>query len=260
MKRIWLLATLIIVSLLFAWCNNVIENQEINVEENNQVNEQQNDTVLKLQDRTFAENDNESLATTDQIEKKVDIDVNLDWITTSEREFYDENDSRSKKLAWITSEIKKDYPNLFNDRREYLIHFYNNEQTQWFVRFVHTINCWFKNGKNRIIQTDKNILCFYENGKIANIIYGNINWQVDEQNLIERVEKFENKYTQEKKQLSEDEEFADETIEYSYYYGADKLQYTYNLFFYEWPEDSRVMNNSRWTEYFIDENWNAIVK
>ena len=218
------------------------------------------DMVLKLQDLSSNENIDGSLEleTKDRIEKNVDIAINLNWIATEEREYYDENDSWSKKLAWITNEIKKDYPNLLNDRREYLVHFYNDERTQWYVRFLHTINCWFKNGKNRIIQTNKSILCFYLDWKITQIVYWNIDWLVNEQDLIERVEKFENKYTQEKKQLSENEEFADETIQYTYYYGADKLLYTYNLFFYEWPEDSRVMNNSWWTEYFIDNNWNVI--
>ncbi len=127
----------------------------------------ENDTVLKLQDRTFVENNDESLATTDQIEKNVDISVNLNWITTEEREFYDENDAWSQQLKWIVDEIKTDYPNIFDERREYLIHFYDKNRTVWVVRFMHTINCWFEIWKNRIIQTNKSIICMYENGKIT---------------------------------------------------------------------------------------------
>ncbi len=242
---------------VLSWCSiNSNTTTKNVVKELWQETEQEN--ILKLQDRTFHDNADESLSTTDQIEKTTDIDINLDWITREEREYYDKNDDWSKKLAWIVNEIEKDYPNLFNDRREYLIHFYDTENTIWSIRFMHTINCWFEIWKNRIIQTNKNILCIYENGKITNIIYWNIDWEVDEQDLIQRVKNFENNYTQEKKQLSENEEFADETIQYTYYYNVDKLQYTYNLFFFEWPEDARVINNSFWTEYFIDENWNPI--
>ena len=111
---------------------------------------------------------------------------------------------------------------------------------------------------NVVILTDKSITFHYENGVINSVAYSNISKTVDEDDIVSRVATFKEKHTQEQKKLKSDEEFIKETIQYSYDYDADKLMYTYNLFFYKGQYELRVIDNETVTEYFIDEKGNAI--
>ena len=153
-------------------------------------------------------------------------------------------------LPELVSLINHQYPNVLNSNWEYMVHFYDEQQTTGLVQFRYVIN-------NEIL-TDKSITFHYENGVINSVAYSNISKTVDEDDIVSRVATFKEKHTQEQKKLKSDEEFIKETIQYSYDYDADKLMYTYNLFFYKGQYELKIIDNETVTEYFIDENGNAI--
>ena len=153
-------------------------------------------------------------------------------------------------LPELVSLINHEYPGVLNSNWEYMVHFYDEQQTTGLVQFRYVIN-------NEIL-TDKSITFHYENGVINSVAYSNISKTVDEDDIVSRVATFKEKHTQEQKKLKSDEEFIKETIQYSYDYDADKLMYTYNLFFYKGQYELKIIDNETVTEYFIDENGNAI--
>ena len=174
----------------------------------------------------------------DLIEKKVSIDL---------PENLEETD-RTKYKSWdfdfVTAAILHDYPNILNENWQYNVHFYTDDKSTWIITFWYFIN--------DEIDTNKAITCFFEEWKITTIYYTNINFTVDENNIIQRVEKFKNEHTQEKYTFKKDEEFLEETTKFSYFYNIDKLIYTYNLFFYYGEGDEKVINNDIGSEYFVD--------
>ena len=153
-------------------------------------------------------------------------------------------------LPELVSLINHEYPGVLNSNWEYMVHFYDDQETAGIVQFRYVIN-----GN---ILTDKGIVFNYENGVINSVAYSNISKSVDEEDIVSRVNSFSSKYEQEKKKLKEDEEFIKETVQYSYDYDMGKLIYTYNLFFYKGQYELRCVDNSTVTEYFIDKNGNAV--
>ena len=104
------------------------------------------------------------------------------------------------------------------------------------------------------IRTNKSITMGYENGYIKDVYYKLLEKETDEADLIERVKKFKDKYTQEQISLKEGETFYGEDANYSYYYNVDKLVYSYVVFF----KYDDVINNDNATSYFINNNGEAI--
>ena len=153
-------------------------------------------------------------------------------------------------LPELVSLIHHQYPNLLNSNWEYMVHFYDEQQTTGLVHFRYVIN-------NEIL-TDKSITFHYENGVINSVTYSNISKTVDEDDIVARVNSFKDNHIQEQKKLKNDEEYIKETVQYSYDYNRDKLIYTYTLFFYKGQYELRVVDNSTVSEYFIDENGNAV--
>lgn len=153
-------------------------------------------------------------------------------------------------LPELVSLINHQYPDLLNSNWEYMVHFYDEQQTTGLVQFRYVIN-------NEIL-TDKNIVFHYENGVINSAAYSNISKTVDEDDIVARVNSFKDNHIQEQKKLKNDEEFIKETVQYSYDYNRDKLVYSYTLFFYKGQYELRVIDNNTVSEYFIDENGNAV--
>lgn len=153
-------------------------------------------------------------------------------------------------LPELVSLINENYPNVLNENWEYMIHFFDEQKTAGTVHFRYVIN-------NEVL-TDKGIAFSYENGVIDFVIFSNVNKTVDEDDIITRVSTFKDRYTQEKRKLKNDEEFIEETVQYSYNYCRDKLIYTYNLFFYKGQYELRVVNNDTISEYFIDGSGYAV--
>lgn len=153
-------------------------------------------------------------------------------------------------LPELVSLINHHYPNVLNSNWEYMVHFYDEQQTTGLVQFRYVINSE--------ILTDKSITFHYENGVINSVAYSNVSKTIDEDDIVSRVATFKENHIQEQKKLKNDEEFIKETVQYSYDYDADKLIYTYNLFFYKGQYELKIIDNETVTEYFIDENGNAI--
>lgn len=135
-------------------------------------------------------------------------------------------------LPELVSLINHQYPNVLNSNWEYMVHFLDDQKTVGLVQLRYVIN--------DEILTDKSITFHYENNVINSVAYSNISKTVDEDDIISRVATFKENHSQEQKKLKSDEEFIKETIQYSYDYDADKLMYTYNLFFYKGQYELRV--------------------
>ena len=160
-----------------------------------------------------------------------------------ERKMYE----KESYLDPIINYIKNTFNVDIDSRWEYVIHYYNEEKTDGMIQFTYMIGSE--------IRSNKNITFGYENGYIKDIYYKLLDKEIDEQDLIERVRKFKDKYTQEKLVLKKGETFYSEDTNYSYYYNVDKLVYSYAVFF---KYDGGIINNDNGTSYFIDNNGDAI--
>ena len=129
------------------------------------------------------------------------------------------------------------------DGWQMMIHYYNEEETEGLLQLRYAI-------KDRII-TNKAVTCAIEGGKINDLYLTEIDGNADEEDLLKRVKKFAESTEQERYQFKENEEFIEETVQYTYNYANEALVYVYNLFFYEGEGDMRVINNSLGSEYLI---------
>ena len=93
------------------------------------------------------------------------------------------------------------------------------------------------------------------NNVIDKISFINMDFETDEDKLMNLIKDFKQNTIQEKKEFDENEEFLKDEITYTYRYNTDELIYTYQLYFYQQhgdnPED-RVINNEYGTEYVIN--------
>ena len=129
------------------------------------------------------------------------------------------------------------------DGWQMMIHFFNDEKSEGMLQLRYAI-------KDRII-TNKAVTCAIEGGRINDLYLTQIDGRADEEDLLKRVKKFAESTEQEKYQFKENEEFIEETVQYTYNYANEALVYVYNLFFYEGKGDMRVINNSLASEYLI---------
>ena len=105
------------------------------------------------------------------------------------------------------------------------------------------------------IDTNKSILFTISNNVINKVTFINMDFDADEDKLVNLVNGFENNSIQEKKEFAENEEFFKEDVTYTYRYNTDELRYTYQLFFYQQLGDDpneKVVNNEYGTEYVIN--------
>ena len=161
------------------------------------------------------------------------------------KEELNENYNNNPELSIFTDYISKTFNIKIDNRWHIVVHYYTEDKTLGMVEFLYTI---------QNINTNKCIIFNLENG-IANIVYYKyLDKKVDEEDLLNRVKLFESKYVQEKKELKNDEKFVDEKTNYTYYWGVDKLVYSYNLFF-SYGEHN-VINNDYGTEYIINKSGN----
>lgn len=108
-----------------------------------------------------------------------------------------------------------------------------------------------------IIDTNKSIVFTISNNVINRVSFINMDFEVDEEKLVELVNDFKNSFIQEKKEFAPNEEFLKDDVTYSYRYNTDELRYTYQLYFYmQYGDDpeNRVVNNEYGTEYVINKN------
>lgn len=145
----------------------------------------------------------------------------------------------------LLAEIKADFPDFESGEKwKATLTYYTSDLSAGMIKMIYVIG--------DKIATDKAIVCSIENGKIIRINYTNMEESADEENLLERVENFENATVQTKKVFEEGELFLEEETTYRYCFGADKLIYCYQLYFYEQTPIGPVINNDYASEYFIE--------
>ena len=105
------------------------------------------------------------------------------------------------------------------------------------------------------IDTNKSILLTVNNNVIDKISFINMDFETDEEELINLIKDFKENTIQEKKEFTEKEKFYKEDITYTYRYNTNELIYTYQLYFYQQCGDNtedKVINNEYGTEYVIN--------
>lgn len=233
-KRLLLFLILGILVFNVTGCKNEI----LPIEQNNNLNDKIK--ILKL------ENYRDNPVSTDYEDDSLlkVKNVSIDNVTLNEREFSSYNNE--KELDVFTKYIKDNLNVEINNNWKVMIHYYNSLKTDGMVEFQYAVGD---------IMTNRNIVFGLENGKFKILYYKCLDGKIDEDNLINRVNIFKEKYTQEKRKLKDGETFHNEHTDYIYYINADKLIYSYAYFF---EYDIGVINNDWGTIRLIDENGNAI--
>ena len=155
--------------------------------------------------------------------------------------------NNNKELAVFTKYIKDTFDVELDSNWNVFVHYYDEAMTVGLIQFNYMID---------EIQTNKTLIFNLNNG-IADVVYYKfLDKKVDEEKLLNSLKLFKDKYTQEKKEFKDDEKLDKERIKYNYYFGVDKLVYSYALF-YAYGEH-QLINNDYGTTCIIDENGNAI--
>lgn len=173
-------------------------------------------------------------------------------VTTADFDYGELDESEVQKygnqpeLQVFAEWIKNQLGTELNGSWEYFVHYYTQDMSSGMIQFQYCIG---------EIRTEKNILFSLENGRADMVYYNFPDSDVDEEDLLRRVDLFKEKYTQEKYQLKDGEKLVSEDTNYSYYYGADALVYSYAVFFSY--GEYEVINNDYGSEYIIDSDGNT---
>jgi len=151
------------------------------------------------------------------------------------------------KYSKIIEYIKSKYSNFDIQNWSIMVNMYSVDDGNGMIRLNYQIK--------DIIDTNKSILFVIENNVINRVTFINMDFNTNEDELVNLVNNFKNNIIQEKKEFAENEEFLKEDTTYSYRYNTDELRYTYQLFFYQQLGDDpneKVINNEYGTEYLIN--------
>ena len=152
-----------------------------------------------------------------------------------------------EKYSKIIEYIKSKYSNFDIQSWSIMVNMYSVDDGNGMIRLNYQIK--------DIIDTNKSILFIIENNVINRVTFINMNFDIDEEKLINLVNEFKNNSIQEKKEFYKNEEFIKEDVTYTYRYNTDELRYTYQLFFYQQLGDNsneKIINNEYGTEYVIN--------
>lgn len=188
-----------------------------------------------------------------ELPHKVKIDLEKDIIRKTET-------LNIKSLTF--SNIEKDNLNNYKEQYASIINIIKNKyldfnEKEWQISLnifsedydgIMTLNYVIDNK----ILTNKSIVFTIEKNTITMITYINMDKDIDENELLERVKFFEANYFQTKKQMKDNEEFISDEVMYHYYYNIDTLLYIYQLYFYETFAGQKLINNSYVSEYIIE--------
>ena len=154
-----------------------------------------------------------------------------------------------KKYSKVIEYIKKKYPNFDITKWNIIVNMFAINDGNGMIKLNYQIK--------DIIDTNKSIIFTISNNVINKVSFINMDFEVNEDELVKLVNEFKNSTIQEKKKFAENEEFLSEDVIYSYRYNTDELIYTYQLYFYQQygndPED-KVINNEYGTEYIINKD------
>lgn len=152
-----------------------------------------------------------------------------------------------EKYSKIIEYIKSKYSNFDIQNWSIMVNMYSVDDGNGMIRLNYQIK--------DIIDTNKSILFIIENNVINRVTFINMNFDIDEEKLVNLVNEFKNNSIQEKKEFDKNEEFIKEDVTYTYRYNTDELRYTYQLFFYQQLGDNsneKIINNEYGTEYVIN--------
>lgn len=152
-----------------------------------------------------------------------------------------------EKYLKIIEYIKSKYSNFDTQSWSIMVNMYSVDDGNGMIRLNYRI-------KDKI-DTNKSILFTISNNVINKVTFINMDFDADEDKLVNLVNGFENNSIQEKKEFAKNEEFFKEDVTYTYRYNTDELRYTYQLFFYQQLGDDpneKVVNNEYGTEYVIN--------
>lgn len=152
-----------------------------------------------------------------------------------------------EKYLKIIEYIKSKYSNFDTQSWSVMVNMYSVDDGNGMIRLNYRI-------KDKI-DTNKSILFTISNNVINKVTFINMDFDADEDKLVNLVNGFENNSIQEKKEFAKNEEFFKEDVTYTYRYNTDELRYTYQLFFYQQLGDDpneKVVNNEYGTEYVIN--------
>lgn len=152
------------------------------------------------------------------------------------------------KYSKVINYIKNIYPNFDVSKWNIMVNMYDINDGFGMIRFNYQIK--------DVIDTNKSILLTVNNNIINKISFINMDFETDEEKLIELVNEFKDNTIQEKKEFASNEEFLKDETTYTYQYNTEKLIYTYQLYFYQQYGDNpenKVVNNEYGTEYIINE-------
>ena len=156
----------------------------------------------------------------------------------TEYHFFDkEKDYDNLKV--ILDYIKNNFNININNKWKYQINVISSDYG--LIKFVYYLN--------DEIETNKAITFEINNDIVDMVYYSYLNENIDEKDIISKVEKFKENTIQEKKKLKNTEKLIEEKISYSYNYRLGKVIYTYCLFF---QKENVTINNSIGSSYFIE--------
>lgn len=223
-------------------CNNNLK------QNNNQSGNMKNDekTVLKLQhfDFSLEQNEEDEKYENSLVIKNESINISGIKFENIDKGMLNEH---KEKYSKVIEYIKTKYSNFEPTKWNIIVNMFAVTDGNGIIKFNYQIK--------DTIDTNKSILLTVNNNVIDKISFINMDFETDEDKLMNLINDFKQKTIQEKKEFAENEEFLKEDITYTYRYNTDELIYTYQLYFYQQhgdnPED-RVINNEYGTEYVIN--------
>ena len=152
-----------------------------------------------------------------------------------------------EKYSKVIEYIKTKYANFDPTKWNIIVNMFAVNDGNGIIKFNYQIK--------DTIDTNKSILLTVNNNVIDKISFINMDFETDEDKLMDLINDFKQNTIQEKKEFAKNEEFLKEDITYTYRYNTDELIYTYQLYFYQQHGDNpkdRVINNEYGTEYVIN--------
>ena len=152
-----------------------------------------------------------------------------------------------EKYSIVIDYIKSKYANFDPSKWNIIVNIFAVNDGNGIIKFNYQIE--------DTIDTNKSILLTVNNTVIDRISFINMDFDTNEDKLMNLVNDFKENTIQEKKEFAKNEEFLKEDITYTYRYNTDELIYTYQLYFYQQHGDNqedKVINNEYGTEYVIN--------
>ena len=134
-------------------------------------------------------------------------------------------------LEVFTDYIKYNLGVNIDNKWKYIVHYYNEENTSGMIEFIYTIG---------EIETNKIVLFTFENNAAIKVYYKHLDKEINETELLARLETFKNTHIQEKMKLKEKEKILEERVKYIY---------SYSVFFSD-SEIGPIVDSG--SEYYID--------